>query len=291
MIGEIVGHYKILEKLGEGGMGIVYLARDMRLDRRVAVKFISSELAAKKEALRQFQEEARRASAIDHPNICTIYEIGHTVDKNLFLVMAFCRGQTLEKLLQENQCPKITFNFSDSIHIVMQICDALTAAHQVGLIHCDVKPQNIILSPEGCVKLIDFGIARLAEQCRKAGQDLWGSAAFISPERIQELDFDHRTDIWSVGVILYYLAFGRLPFRGTSTPELMYTIVNEEIQPAPGALQFEYEMLQSVLQKVLAKNPTERYDSMETLRHHLQQIQRYYNKAKDVVTPNTYRWA
>lgn len=265
MVGATIGHYAILEKMGEGGMGIVYKAHDVLLDRFVAIKFLPPEMTHTIEATELFIQEARRASAVDHPNICTIYDISETPTHQLFIVMACTEGKTLRERLEggtQGCRQESLFIVQESLPIITQIAEGLHAVHHRGIVHCDVKPDNIFISNSGQVKLFDFGISQLmGDSYKKASPS--GTVAYMSPERIQGLPFDHRTDIWSVGVIFYQLLSGRLPFRGTLLPELMYSIVNETHIPLTHHNHRLPKMVDLIVDRMLAKHAGDRFASME----------------------------
>ncbi len=207
MIGRTVSHYKILEKLGEGAMGIVYKALDTRLKRSVALKFLPSELTRDQEAKERFVQEAQAASVLDHPNVCTIHEIDEH-DGQMFIVMGYVEGSTLRKEIHRGKLdlPRIE-------HIAAQIAEGLKAAHARGIVHRDVKSDNIMVSPAGQVKVMDFGLAKLKSTGRitRTGSVV-GTVSYMSPEQARGEPVDNRTDIWSLGVVLYEMATGRLPF-------------------------------------------------------------------------------
>src|SRR5574341_364126 len=190
MIGTTISHYKILEKLGSGGMGVVYKAQDTKLNRTVALKFLSVDLTRDQEAIGRFINEAQAASALDHTSICTIYEIGETEEAQLFIVMAYYAGETLQEKIKRGPLP-----VEEAIDIATQVAQGLERAYEAGIVHRDIKPSNLIITPRGEVKIIDFGLAKLAGQTRltKTGATV-GTVAYMSPEQIQLFDMDHRPD-------------------------------------------------------------------------------------------------
>ncbi|HKJ81410.1 MAG TPA: serine/threonine-protein kinase, partial [Ignavibacteriaceae bacterium] len=210
MIGKTISHYKILEKLGEGGMGVVYKAEDTKLERIVAVKFLPSELSRDEEAKKRFIHEAKAASALEHNNICNIHEIDQTEDGQLFVAMACYEGETLKERID-----KRPLKIEEAVDIGIQICQGLTKAHEKGIIHRDIKPSNIFITTEGVVKIIDFGLAKLSGKTvlTKEGSTL-GTVNFMSPEQIKGQEVDRRTDIWSFGVVLFQMITGSQPFKG-----------------------------------------------------------------------------
>ena len=258
--GQRLGHYRIEERLGGGGMGVVYRALDTTLQRPVALKFLPPHLAASPEAKQRFLHEAQAASALDHPNICTIYEIGQTGDDQLFIAMAFYEGETLKKKIGRGPLP-----VEEAVHLARQIAEALAAAHAAGIVHRDVKPANVMVTAGGRVKLLDFGLAKLEDvTLTRAGTRL-GTVSYMSPEQARGDTVDARTDIWALGVVFYELLTGRRPFRGENEQAVLYAIRHDE--PAPvAALRPEVPPgLVRVVAKALEKDPTERYQAMDAL--------------------------
>jgi serine/threonine protein kinase len=260
MIGETISHYRVVSKVGEGGMGVVYKAEDTRLDRTVALKFLASHLLADEESRLRFVREAKAAAALDHPNICTVYEIDE-VGGRTFISMAFIEGPSLADLIAAG--PQ---KIPQALDIARQAARGLQEAHSKGIVHRDIKPANIMVSTTASgelrVKITDFGLAQLTgvSKLTKAGTTL-GTVAYMSPEQTQGNPIDLRTDIWSLGVILYEMITARQPFRGHYEQAVLYSILNE--QPAPLAtagadvpLELEW-----IIAKALAKNPDDRYPS------------------------------
>jgi serine/threonine protein kinase len=210
MIGQTISHYKILEKLGEGGMGVVYKAEDTKLGRKVALKFLPPYLTRDSEAKTRFTQEAKAASALDHPNVCTIYEVGETGEGQLFIAMACYEGEILKERIARGPLP-----LEEAIDIAQQIGRGLTKAHAKEIVHRDIKPANIFVTDDGLVKILDFGLAKLVGQTRltRKGTTM-GTVAYMSPEQAHSEEVDHRTDVWSLGVVLYEMVTGELPFRG-----------------------------------------------------------------------------
>jgi serine/threonine protein kinase len=209
MIGETVSHYKILEKIGEGGMGVVYKAEDTRLKRTVALKFLPAEMTRDAQAKERFVQEAQAASALDHPNICTIHQIDETDDGRTFICMTCYDGETLEERIATGP-----LSVEEAAGIAAQIAAGLAKAHAQGIVHRDVKPANVFLTGDGQVKIFDFGLAKLAGLSRltRDGTAV-GTAAYMSPEQTSGEDVDHRTDIWALGAVLYEMISGKLPFE------------------------------------------------------------------------------
>ncbi len=217
MIGQTISHYKILEKLGEGGMGIVYMAEDTKLDRLVALKFLPRHLSQSEEEKQRFIHEAKAASALDHNNICTVYEIGETKpatgkpgDGQMYIAMAYSEGESLKEKIERGPMA-----IEEAIDIATQISRGLTKAHSKKIVHRDIKPANLLITEDDTVKIVDFGLAKLAGRTMltKEGTTL-GTAAYMSPEQTQGADVDHRTDIWALGVVLYEMITGKQPFHG-----------------------------------------------------------------------------
>ncbi len=258
-IGKTISHYRIIEHLGGGGMGVVYLAEDTRLKRTVALKFLPVNLTMNEESKKRFMIEAQAASALDHPRIGTIFEIDLTEDGDMFIAMAYYPGETLKKRITSgNVTPEEAFNF------VQQIANGLAEAHSQGIIHRDIKPANILITKEGYVKIVDFGLAKLggATQITKSGTSM-GTPAYMSPEQVKGLKIDHRADIWALGVILYELLTGELPFKAENDMSMLYNIVNEPHLPfARFNLKLPPEC-SHVVEKALAKDPDQRYDSIQ----------------------------
>ncbi|MFH1833467.1 MAG: bifunctional serine/threonine-protein kinase/formylglycine-generating enzyme family protein, partial [bacterium] len=268
MIGQTISHYRILEKLGQGGMGVVYKAEDTHLNRRVAIKFLSPELSRQPEAKARFIHEAQAASSLEHHNICTIHEIGQE-DDQLYVVMTCYEGQTLRDRMGRGR-----LKVQEAVEITIQIAQGLTKAHHKGIIHRDIKPSNVFITGDGIVKIIDFGLAKLADHTRvtRAGTTL-GTVAYMSPEQARGEDVDPRSDIWSLGVILYEMLSGRLPFAGGHEQALIYAILNERPSPIRQALPLVLVEVERVLSRALQKDPCQRYPSAEEMLEDLKSCQ------------------
>ncbi len=267
MIGQTISHYKILEKLGEGGMGVVYKAQDTKLDRLVALKFLPTQLAASEQDKARFVQEAKAASAINHPNICTIYSI-EDHEGQLFIAMEFVDGRTLRDRKEGT-------SVKQAIEIGIQIADGLAAAHEKGIVHRDIKPENIMVRKDGIVQIMDFGLAKLRGVSRltKEGSTV-GTAGYMSPEQVQGLDADHRSDVFSLGALLHELLTGRLPFKGVHETALMYEIVNVDAVP-PSSLVPEIEPeLDRIILECLQKEPDERCQSAKEVSRDLKRYKR-----------------
>jgi serine/threonine protein kinase/Tol biopolymer transport system component len=268
VIGSTVSHYQILERLGGGGMGVVYKARDLKLGRLVALKFLSSQRGAPEEEKRRFLREARAASQIDHPNICTIHEIDETEDGALFIAMALYEGETLRDRLDRGPLP-----VPQAVDVAAQIAAGLSRAHEKGVVHRDVKPANVALTTDGQVKILDFGIARLSDQSRltRAGMAV-GTAAYMSPEQLKGALADPRSDIWALGVVIYEMVTGRLPFDDFSEREMVRAILGSDPPPLSQLRPGVPERLERIVARALARQPDGRYASMEALRRDLRSL-------------------
>ena len=259
MIGQTISHYKILEHLGGGGMGVVYKAQDLKLDRSVALKFLPPELTRDPEAKLRFIHEAKAASALDHPNICVVHEIGEIVDDQIFICMAYYEGETLKKKIERGPLP-----LHDAIDIALQVARGLQAAHEAGMVHRDVKPANIMVTAKGEAKILDFGVAKLAGQAvlTKTGSTV-GTAAYASPEQTRGEEVDRRSDIFSLGVVLYEMITVHRPFRGEHEAAVMYSITNETPEPLARYKADVPDELQRVIDKSLAKEKGDRYQHID----------------------------
>jgi serine/threonine protein kinase/Tfp pilus assembly protein PilF len=260
MIGQILSHYKIIEKVGEGGMGIVYKAQDTKLDRIVALKLLPPRISSDQAERDRFQHEAKAAAALTHQNIAVLYEVGES-EGQLFLSLEYVEGITLKTLLGKG-----TLKVAEVLEIAVQICEGLSAAHAKGIVHRDIKSDNIMVTPKGHVKIMDFGLAKLkgASKLTKTGSTL-GTAAYMSPEQAQGEDVDQRSDLFSLGVVFYELLTGRLPFRGEHHAALLYALINEEQQPLARYNEGVSDELQRIVSKCLSKSRDERYQHAEDL--------------------------
>ena len=269
LVGKLIGHYRIESLIGIGGMGEVYLARDERLGRKAALKLLPDNLTIDEAQLSRFKNEARSASALNHPNILTVYEIGTEGDRQ-FIAMEFIEGVTLRASITSGR-----INPQAALEIAVQVASALAAAHQAGVVHRDIKPENIMLRPDGYVKVLDFGIAKLTEP--KAASDdhtiettatlqtrpglVLGTARYMSPEQARGQKVDARSDIWSLGIVLYEMVGGSPPFRGETPSDCIAAILTTEPLPLSGVLPDIPLKLESILQKALRKNSDERYQT------------------------------
>ncbi|UCG30681.1 MAG: protein kinase [candidate division WOR-3 bacterium] len=268
MVGKIISHYKILEKIGGGGMGVVYKAEDIKLKRIVALKFLPHEFSDDVTAKKRFIQEAQSASSLDHPNICTIHEISETDEGQLFIAMACYEGETLKRKIE--QYPP---NIAEAITIAQDVAQGLAKAHSKGIVHRDIKPANIFLTNDGGVKILDFGLAKLAgTSCITKTESITGTVAYMSPEMVRADDVDHRTDIWSLGIVLYEMLTGQLPFKGDNWEATMFAISNT----APASVkQFRKDIpisLERIITKTLQKKSQHRYNDMQEVITQLQSI-------------------
>jgi len=270
LIGELIGHYRIESLIGIGGMGEVYLARDERLGRKVALKLLPERLTVDETQLSRFKTEARAASALNHPNILTVYEIGADANRQ-FIATEFIEGMTLRASLARGR-----MNLHEALEIAVQVASALAAAHETGVVHRDIKPENIMLRPDGYAKVLDLGIAKLTEQ-QPASDDhnvgtttvlqtrpgsVLGTAHYMSPEQARGQTVDARSDIWSLGAVLYEMVGGNKPFPGETPSDCVASILKTEPPPLSGVLPDVPLKLESIVQKALRKDRDERYQTI-----------------------------
>lgn len=274
MIGQTVSHYHVLEKLGQGGMGVVYKAEDTKLKRIVALKFLPPELIRDTDAKARFIREAQAASTLQHNNICTIHEIYETDDGQMFICMDYYEGETLRSKIDLSP-----LNLDETIEIGIQIARGLAAAHEAHEIHRDIKPANIMITSKNEVKLLDFGLAKLARKTKLTAEGTTlGTVAYMSPEQTRGEAVDHRTDIWSLGAILHELLTGESPFKGDYDQAVVYSIINEEPKPISEIREDVFPELQVIINKCLMKDPEMRY---QNARHLITDLQHLTKKPED----------
>lgn len=253
--------YKILERLGAGGMGVVYKAMDLKLRRLVALKFLPPRFTSHKEAKLRFIQEAQAASVLDHQNICTIHEIDETEDGQMYIGMAFYEGETLKKKIERGPLP-----VDQTTEIMIQVARGLSRAHNQGIVHRDIKPANVIVTTDGVAKIVDFGLAKLSDQTRlTTAEAVIGTASYMSPEQAQGEDVDHRTDLWSLGVVFYELLTGKLPYKGENEQAVIYSIINKSPLPPIELKKDIPEEAERIILKCLRKKPEDRYQSADLL--------------------------
>jgi len=265
MIGETVSHYRIESKIGAGGMGVVYKARDLTLDRDVALKFLPPDLVRDDEAKARFIHEAKAAAALDHPNICTVHEI-HDADGHTFIAMPLVDGESLRERIARGP-----MTVAEALDVTMQVSRGLAKAHAAGIVHRDIKPGNILLTEDGIARIVDFGLAKLGGQTRltRTGTAM-GTVAYMSPEQARGHDVDSRSDVWSVGAVLYEMLTGSPPFSGQADQAVMYSVLNEDPQMISEIRRDVPAAVEDLVERVLAKDPAKRPQSAEELSTALQ---------------------
>ena len=286
LAGQSLGHYQVISLIGAGGMGEVYLAEDTRLGRKIALKILTTHFTRDSDRLRRFQQEARAASALNHPNILTIHEIGQ-IDSRHFMVTEFIEGETLRRRMAKAQ-----MNIPDALRIASHIASALAAAHAAGIVHRDIKPENVMLREDGIIKVLDFGLAKLTDS--KTGEAeamtlvkteqgmVMGTAHYMSPEQARGLPVDARTDIWSLGVVLYEMVGGRVPFEGHTSSDVIAAILEKKpISLARYAPDISPE-LEWIVEKTLRKDREERYQTTKELLTDLRNLKRRLEFVEDL---------
>ena len=271
--GTIISHYRVLSRIGAGGMGEVYLAQDTTLERTVALKVLPLDVVASDDRMGRLMREAKTASALNHPNIITIYEIGQA-GLILFIATEFIEGKTLRRHLNDT-----SLTIAETLEVVIQVASAIAAAHEAGVVHRDIKPENLMLRRDGILKVLDFGLAKLTDSWvssvdREAETltlvetvpgTVLGTTAYMSPEQARGREVDERTDIWSIGVLLYEMITGRTPFEQDTPSDIMAAILREE-PPPPSSLVTEAPLeLDRIVGKALEKNRDERYQGVKDL--------------------------
>lgn len=294
VVGTSLNQYKVVARLGSGGMGEVYLAEDSRLGRKVALKLLFEEVTKNEDWVRRFDQEARAASALNHPNIITIYEIGQTGDSH-FISAEFIEGETLRQHLKQN-----TLNLIEILEIAIQVSSALVAAHAAGIIHRDIKPENVMMRPDGYVKVLDFGLAKFTEQrpsgasrsdpeaATEAGVNtnpgmVMGTVSYMSPEQARGTHVDARTDIFSLGIMLYEMVCGRLPFEGTTPNEIIVSIIEKRQRPLSRYSPEIPPELERIVGKSLSKKRDDRYQSLKDMLIDLKRLKRKIELEEDLV--------
>ena len=288
MIGQTISHYKVLEKLGEGGMGVVYKAEDTKLKRIVALKFLPSLISADDEAKQRFIHEAQAASALNHTNICSIHTIEEyiepakeTAGMQQFIDMEFVEGKTLGVLLKEKE-----LSLKGVVDITLQIAEGLNAAHKKGIVHRDIKPDNVMVTDEGLVKIMDFGLAKLkgSSKLTKTHSTL-GTLSYMSPEQARGEKVDERTDIWSLGIVLYEMLAGLRPFRSEYDQAVVYSILNEEPKPLKSLRIDVPTELEQMVEKALQKDIGKRFKNVGELLSELSAIKKKHDTEHEKVHP------
>jgi serine/threonine protein kinase len=266
-----VSHYLLLDKLGEGGMGVVYRAKDTKLGRTVAIKFLPPELTRSEKAKQRFIHEAQAASMIDHQNICTIHEIDETEDGRMFLCMAHYQGRSLKDRIENEG----KIDEPEAVNIAMQVAEGLRKAHAHGIVHRDIKPANIFLTDEGEVKILDFGLAKLAGQIKltTVGKAM-GTVSYMSPEQGRGEEVGKETDIWALGVVLYEMVTGELPFKGEYDVAVMYSILNEEPETVTSVRPGISAELGQIVHKAITKDREHRYADITEMMDDLKTLQK-----------------
>jgi len=279
MIGQTISHYKILEQLGAGRMGVVYGAEDTKLKRPVALKLLPPELTQDEVARTRFIYEAQTASALDHPNVCTIYEVDETRDGQMFICMAHYDGESLKQRLTRGALP-----VEEAIDIATQVAEGLAQVHSQAIIHRDINPANLIVTKSGIVKIVDFGVAKLAGPSKSSEVRYpVGTIAYMSPEQARGEDVDHRTDIWSLGVVVYEMVTAKWPFTGAYDQAVIYSILSEDPPPITAVDTSLPARLEGIVNKALAKAVVDRYQSATEMIADLESLKKALESGASVV--------
>src|SRR2546426_7130083 len=289
--GTKLGRYEIRAKIGEGGMGEVYLAKDTKLDRKVALKILPAEVASHHDRMRRFVQEAKAVSALNHPNILTIHEIDES-DTGHFIATEFIDGETLRERMRKGP-----LNVSEALDIATQIASALAAAHAASIIHRDIKPENVMLRKDGIVKVLDFGLAKLTERVPPDSVDaeavtkalvqtepgvVMGTVAYMSPEQARGLAVDARTDIFSLGVVIYEMVAGRAPFGGATRSDLIVALLERDPSPLARFTPEAPAELERLVMKTLAKDRDEHYQMAKDLLIDLKRLKQKLDVAAEI---------
>ncbi len=285
MIGHTISHYRIQSKLGAGGMGVVYKAEDIRLERNVALKFLAPHLVSDETVRRRFQQEAKAVAALDHPNICTVYEIDEA-EGTMFLAMGLVEGDTVKAKIAQG-----ILKIDEILHIAVQVAEGIAAAHAKGIVHRDIKPANIMVNQRRQVKVMDFGLARLADATMTLTGHVAGTPAYMSPEQVQGQTADERSDIWALGVTLYEMVTGRLPFRGERMEAVLLGIQSAEPQPVTSFRADLPPELDWIVGKCLAKNPAERYQKADELQNDLSAVRKKLDSGVTITAGPSVSWS
>ena len=280
MIGRTIAHYEIQELLAEGAMGVVYRARDLNLERPVAIKFLKPQRSSDEAAMRRFVHEAKAASSLDHPNVCTIYEIEKDDNGQLFIAMAYYEGETLRRKLGHGPLP-----VEEALQHTVDIAQGLAKAHRHGLVHRDIKPENVIITTEGVAKILDFGLVKLSRDVSFGQQEaVVGTVGYMSPEQVLGHS-DHRSDLWSLGVVLYEMITGRRPFLGQPS-DVLDAITHGEFPRASELRLGISDEIERVITRSLAKSPADRYQRAEELLSHLHSLRHGVGSSIGTGKPN-----
>ncbi len=281
MINQTISHFKIIKKLGEGGMGELYLAEDNELHRTTAIKFLSSQFMSDPESKSRFKREARAAAALKHPNIITIYEMGDYEDR-FYIAMEYVDGRSLNELIKQED-----LSIDAVFDIAIQICEGLSKAHNTGIVHRDIKPANIMIDKDGLVKILDFGIAKIKDASQSTSADqILGTLAYMSPEQARGEKMDQRSDIFSLGVVLYELITRKHPFGNENSQAVFYLILNEEPEPLARYKKNVTAGLQRIIDKALDKDRETRYQHCDELIADLKREKKeYLNFSRTALQP------